>query len=65
MSKENICCYHNDIKMFADKIKKIKLSDYSSIDEAMIDIQKYAGWTYKKREHSRQYEPIVDEDSVS
>jgi hypothetical protein len=28
--------------MFADKIRKIKLSDYSSVDEAMIDIQKYA-----------------------
>ena len=40
--KESICCHHNDIKMFATKIKKMDITKYPTPEDCIDLMRDYA-----------------------
>jgi len=42
MIKENICTYHNDIKMFATKIKNLDITKYPTPEDGIDLMKDYA-----------------------
>jgi hypothetical protein len=49
MIKENICSYHNDIKLLAQKLKRLRPDDYTTIKELqqlILEIKQYGTEIY-------------------